>query len=258
MITAGVDCGAKNTKTVILKDGEIIGKGIVLTGFDQAEAVQAALWMAIKDAGVSKNQIIHIGGTGSGARAIEEADVKVNDIKAMAMAAHFFSPNAGTVADVGAEETRAAKCDRKGNVVDFVINERCAAGAGAFLEAMGRALEVPLTEMGDLALSSHRSIALNAQCTIFAESEVIALIHANTEKKDISRAIHDAIAGRIVAMIRRLGVDPEIVIIGGVARNPGFVAALQRDLGVEKIYVPEDPEFGPATGAAVVAAIDVQ
>jgi benzoyl-CoA reductase subunit D len=258
MITAGVECGAKNTKTVILKDGKIIGKGIVLTGFEQSEAVKGSLEMALKDAGVSANDITHIGGTGSGAKAIQEADVKVNDIKAMAMAAHYFFPNARTVADVGAEESRAAKCDEKGNVVDFAINEKCAAGAGAFIEAMARALEIPLTEIGALALSSNKGIAMNAQCTIFAESEVVGLIHAKTEKKDICKAIHDAMASRIVSMIRRLGVNPDIVMIGGVSNNPGFVAALQRELGVDKIYIPEDPEFGAAAGAAVVAAIDGQ
>lgn len=258
MITAGIDCGAKNTKTVILKDGKIIGKGIVLTGFDQSEAVKASLEMALKDAVVSFKDLKHIGGTGSGAKSIQVADVNVNDIKAMSMAAHYFFPTARTVADVGAEEGRAAKCDEKGNVMDFAINEKCAAGAGAFIEAMGRALETPLTEMGPLALSSDKAIAMNAQCTIFAESEVVGLIHAKTLKKDISKSIHDAMASRIVSMIRRIGVNPDIVMIGGVAYNPGFVAALQRELGVEKIFIPDNPEYGTAVGAAVVAATNGQ
>lgn len=254
MITAGIDCGAKNTKTVIIKDGQIIGRGIVLTGFDQAQAVKESLELALKDAGVSKADVAHVGGTGSGAKSIAEADVKVNDIKAMAAAAHYFFPNARTVVDVGAEESRAAKCDEKGGVVDFAINEKCAAGAGAFIEAMSRALETPLEEMGQLALSSSNAIPMNAQCTIFAESEVVGFIHAKTEKKDISKAIHDAMASRIVSMIRRIGVNPDIVMIGGVAHNPGFVTALQRELGVEQIYIPDKPEFATATGAAVVAA----
>jgi benzoyl-CoA reductase subunit D len=254
MITAGIDCGAKNTKTVIMKDGKIIGRGTVLTGFDQAKAVQESLAMALKDAGVSRDQVNAIGGTGSGAKAITEADVTVNDIKAIATAANYFFPNSRTVADVGAEEGRAAKVDDKGTVVDFAINEKCAAGAGAFIEAMSRALETPLEQLGPLALTSNNAIPMNAQCTIFAESEVVGLIHARTEKRDISRAIHDAIAARIVSMIRRIGVNPDIVVVGGVANNPGFVGALQRELGVEKVYIPEKPEFGAATGAAKVAA----
>jgi benzoyl-CoA reductase subunit D len=256
MITAGIDCGAKNTKTVIMKDRKIIGRGTVLTGFDQAQAVKDSLAIALKDAGVSREQVNAIGGTGSGARSIAEADVTVNDIKAIAAAANYFFPNSRTVADVGAEEGRAAKVDEKGNVVDFAINEKCAAGAGAFIEAMSRALETPLDQLGPLALTSHNAIPMNAQCTIFAESEVVGLIHAKTEKKDISRAIHDAIAARIASMIRRIGVNPDIVVVGGVAHNPGFVGALQRELGVEKIYIPEEPEFGAATGAATVAAKD--
>jgi len=256
MITAGIDCGAKNTKTVILKDGKIIGKGIVLTGFDQAQAVKESFEMALKDAGISQADLAHVGGTGSGAKSITEADVKVNDIKAMAAAAHYFFPNARTVADVGAEESRAAKCDEQGGVVDFAINDKCAAGAGAFMEAMSRALETPLEQIGPLALTSNNAIPINAQCTIFAESEVVGLIHAQTEKKDISKAIHDAMAGRIVSMIRRIGVNPDIVMIGGVAYNPGFVTALQRELGVDKVYIPDKPEFASAAGAAVVAATE--
>jgi len=254
MITAGIDCGAKNTKTVILKDGQIIGRGIVPTGFEQSEAVRASLEMALKDAGISAQALEHIGGTGSGAKSISGADVKVNDIKAMAMAAHYFFPDSRTVADVGAEEGRAAKFDGNGNVEDFAINEKCAAGAGAFIEAMGRALETPLTDMGPLALSSSNPIPMNAQCTIFAESEVVGLIHAKTERKDISKAIHDAMASRIVSMIRRIGVNPDIVMLGGVAYNPGFVEALKRELAVPQIFIPEKPEFGTAVGAAVVAA----
>ncbi len=254
MITAGIDCGAKNTKTVILKGGEIIGKGMVLTGFDQKEAVKQSLDMALKDAGITKDDLDHVGGTGSGAKSIEEADVKVNDIKAMSMATYFYFPNAHTVADVGAEGARAAKVGEKGQVEDFAINEKCAAGAGAFIEAMGRALETPLEEMGALALSSDNAIAMNAQCTIFAESEVVGLIHAKTSKQDISKAIHDAMASRIVSMIRRIGVNPDIVMIGGVAYNPGFVEALRRELDAGEIFIPEMPEFGTAVGAAAVAA----
>jgi benzoyl-CoA reductase subunit D len=254
MITAGIDCGAKNTKTVILKDGKIIGKGLFLTGFEQVEAVKASFEMALKDAGINSQDIKRIGGTGSGAKSIREADLRVNDIKAMAAAANYYFPNSRTVADVGAEEGRAAKFDEKGNVIDFAINEKCAAGAGAFIEAMGRALETPLAELGSLALSSDNPIPMNAQCTIFAESEVVGLIHAKTQKKDISKAIHDAMASRIVSMIRRIGVNPDIVMIGGVAYNPGFTTALIRKLGVDRIYIPGEPEFGTAVGAAVVAA----
>lgn len=256
MIAAGIDCGAKNTKTIIMKDGTIIGKASVLTGFDQREAVELSLSMAIENAGLRPDEINHTGGTGSGSKAIEEADVKVNDIKAIAAAAHYFFPSSRTVADVGAEEGRAAKLNENGSVEDFAINEKCAAGAGAFIEAMARALETELEELGPLALTSTKSIPMNAQCAIFAESEVVGLIHAKAAREDISRAIHDAMASRIVSMIRRIGVNLDIVMIGGVAHNPGFVEALKRELQVDQVYIPENPEFGAAVGAAIVAAQD--
>jgi len=254
MITAGIDCGAKNTKTIIIKDGKIIGKGKVLTGFDQEKAVEQSLAKALDEAGISKDDIQKIYGTGSGKKAVKIANDSVNEIKAMSKGAHYFFPKARTVTDVGAEEGRAAKIDEKGNPVDFVINEKCAAGAGAFIEAMARALEVAIEEMGPLCLQSDKKIPMNAQCAIFAESEVVGLIHARTDKPDISKAIHDSMASRIVSMIRRIGVNEDVVMIGGVGYNPGFMTAMQRELKIQKIYIPDEPEYGAAVGAAVVAA----
>jgi len=256
MLSAGIDCGAKNTKTVIIKDGVIIGKGIVPTGFDQEKAIYESLDAAITSANIKREDIDKYGGTGLGRDSIKMADVEVNDIKAMAKGANFFFPNARTVTDVGAEEGRAAKIDEKGNVEDFAVNEKCAAGAGAFIEAMGRALEVSLEEMGSLCLESDKEIPMNAQCAIFAESEVVGLIHSNTSIPDISKAIHDAMASRIVSMIRRIGVHPDLVMIGGVGRNPGFIEAMKRELNIESIHIPDEPEYGAAVGAAVVAAVE--
>ncbi|OGP59854.1 MAG: CoA activase [Deltaproteobacteria bacterium RBG_13_49_15] len=254
MITAGIDCGAKNTKTIIMKDGKILGKGMVPTGFDQEKAVEISLEKALKEAGIKRGDIQKVGGTGSGKGAIRIADNRVNDIKAISKAANYFFPNARTVADVGAEEGRAAKLDETGGPVDFAINEKCAAGAGAFIEAMARALEVTIEEMGTICLQSDKEIPVNAQCAIFAESEVVGLIHSKTAKTDISKAIHDAMASRIVSMIRMVGVNPDLVMLGGVAYNPGFMMSMRNKLKMEIIYVPDSPEFGAAVGAAVVAA----
>jgi benzoyl-CoA reductase subunit D len=253
MITAGIDCGAKNTKTVIMKDGKITGRGQVLTSFNQEAAIKASLEAACHDAGVVESDIEKIGGTGAGKDSIR-GNVDVNDIRAISEAAHYFFPHTGTVADVGAEEGKAAKLDGNGNAVDFAINDKCAAGAGAFIETMARALEISLEEIGLLALTSDAEIPLNAQCVIFSESEVVGLIHAKTSKPDICKAIHDAMATRIVSMIRRVGANSDVVMMGGVARNPGFVAAMQRELKQHKIEIPENPEFGAAVGAAVAAA----
>jgi len=254
MIVSGIDCGAKNTKTVIMNNGEVIGKGSVLTGFDQQEAVHGSLDIALKSAGLAQGDIEKFAGTGSGMKSVDVADCMVNDIKAMAKAANYFYPKCRTVTDVGAEEGRAVKIDENGAVVDFAINEKCAAGAGAFIEAMCRALELSIEEIGPLALTSDKTIPMNAQCAIFAESEVVGLIHAKTEVKDISKSIHDAMASRIVSMIRRLGVNEDVAMLGGVGKNPGFVEAMRRELKLEHIFIPDEPEFGPALGAAIVAS----
>jgi len=254
MISAGIDCGAKTTKAVILKDGKILGKDKVLTGFDRANAAEDCLNKAMQAAGIARRDIQRICGTGTGKESIALADEDVNDITAMSKAAAFFFPTARTAADVGAEEGRAARIDENGNPIDFVVNERCAAGAGIFIEAMARALEVTIEEMGSLSLQSSTKIPINAQCVIFAESEVVGLLHAKTEKSDIIRAVHDAMAGRIASMIRRIGIKQDLVVLGGVADSPGFMAALRRELRIDTILVPGEPEYGAAVGAAVVAA----
>ncbi len=158
MIVAGIDCGAKNTKTVILKDGVIIGKGMILTGFDQASAIKESSDAALKDAGIDARDVDNISGTGAGMEEIKEAYLKINEIKAMAKAANYLFLSARTVTDVGAEMGRAAKIDENGKAVDFAINEKCAAGAGAFIEAMARALEVKLEEMGPMAIQSDKTV----------------------------------------------------------------------------------------------------
>ena len=254
MITAGIDCGAKNTKTLIMQDGKIIGKAMVLTGFDPGQAIEDALVRAMQPAGIPRKNIRRIYTTGVGRDAVRIGDASVNESKAMAKGAFYFFPGARTVADVGAEEGRAARLDDRGNPLDFALNEKCAAGAGAFIEAMARALEVTVEELGSLCLQSDREIPLNAQCVIFAESEVVGLIHSNTAKPDISKAIHDCIAGRIVSIIRRIGIHEHVVLIGGLARSPGFLGSMIRQLKVSQIYSPDDPEFGAAAGAAVLAA----
>lgn len=254
MTTAGIDCGAKNTKTVILKNGKIIARSTVTTGFDQAKAAEKSLDRAIDAAGIRKSDIRKIVGTGSGKSSIKIAEDTASDMKAMSKGALFYFPKARTVIDVGAEEGRAAKLDASGNPIDFAVNGQCAAGGGAFIEAMARALETPLEELGPLALTTDKRIPINAQCVIFAESEVVGLIHAKTPTNEISKAIHDSMANRIVSIIRRIGIHEDVVLIGGVAHNPGFLAALKRELELETLRVPDYPEYATALGAAVVAA----
>jgi benzoyl-CoA reductase subunit D len=253
MITAGIDMGAKNIRVLILKDGEVVAKTERLAGFETAQSAETAFAEALKQAGLTRDQIDRIVATGAGRESAPLAQETVTDVGAAAKGALKLVPQARTVIDVGAEEGRAIKTDENGKVIDFAVNEKCAAGAGSFTEAMSRALEVSLEDFGKLSLQSSKAIPMNAQCAVFAESEVVSLLHAKTPKQDISRAVHDAIADRIVSMVRRVGIVPEVTLVGAVSRNPGFVDALKR--GLEKdVIVPEDAEFAGALGAAIVAA----
>jgi benzoyl-CoA reductase subunit D len=159
------------------------------------------------------------------------------------------------VIDIEAEEGRVIRIDELGKVTDFGINEKCAAGSGAFIEAMSRALEVDIDTMGELSLKSTKQIPMNAQCTIFAESEVVSLIHQKTSKEDIIRAVHDAIADRNTSMVRQIGIEKEVALIGGVAKNIGFVESMNRNLGFDLLVSNEvvSPEYVSALGAALVA-----
>jgi benzoyl-CoA reductase subunit D len=174
-----------------------------------------------------------------------------------AKAGVYLFPKARTIIDVGAEEARAVKCDDKGIMVDFVVNERCAAGAGAFIEAMARALEVKLEDMGPLSLKAERASPINATCVIFGESDVVTLIHRQESKPEIARAVFDAMADRVSSMVHRLGINPDVVLVGGVAKDVGFVASLRRKLGVD-VLIPEYPKFAGALGAALVAVSRVK
>ncbi|MGB9914227.1 MAG: acyl-CoA dehydratase activase [Candidatus Bathyarchaeales archaeon] len=252
MITAGIDLGTQSVKVVILKDGQVLARGKAFSGFDPAKAAEQAFSEALKQAGISSSDVLHVTATGSGMDLASNANSTVSMMGADAKAGVYLFPTARTVVDVGAEEARAVKCDDKGVMVDFVVNERCAAGAGTFIEAMARALEVKLEEMGPLSLKAERASSINASCVIFGESDVVSLIHRQEPKPEIARAIFDAMADRISSMMHRLGITPDVVLVGGVAKDVGFVASLKRKLGIE-LLIPEYPEYAGALGAALIA-----
>ena len=252
MVVAGIDVGNLNTKVVLLRDGKVIAQISVLTGFEQREAALSAFNAAIKEAGVGKDDVKKIIATGAGQAEVDFATGTISEVGANAKGAVRLIPSARTVIDVGAEEGRAVKCDKDGKVVDFAINEKCAAGAGSFVESMSRALEITVKEFGPLSLKSTKKIAMSAQCTVFAESEVVSLIHAKTSKEDIAHAVTDAIASRITSMVRRIGIEEDIVLIGGVSRNAGVARSIQDDLG-KPLQIPDGPEFVSALGAAISA-----
>ena len=179
MISVGIDVGSKNIRAVILRDGAVAARVRVASGFAQEEAARAAMDQALAEAGVGWEDVPSVVATGVGRKAVGFADHQVTEVGADARGAFASHPAARTVVDVGADEARAIRLDRAGKVLDFAINEKCAAGAGAFVEAMSRALEVDLQAFGELSLESTETIPMNAQCTVFAESEVVSLIHSN-------------------------------------------------------------------------------
>jgi benzoyl-CoA reductase subunit D len=258
VITAGIDVGAKYVKVVFLDGGKVVGRAKALVGFDVGKSASDLFESALKNAGFKRSDIKKVFATGLGRESVHSkppvnAEEVVSDVVADAAGAFHLVSTAKTVIDVGAEEGRGVKVGEGGKVKDFVINERCAAGAGTFIETMARALEVTVEDMGPLSLKSTQDIPMNAQCCVFAESEVVTLIHSKVSKGDISKAIHDAIASRIGSMVLRVGVEKDVVLIGGVALNPGFPPPLKKQLNAD-IIVPEYPEYVSALGAAIVAA----
>ena len=257
MITAGIDMGTQSVKTVILKDGKVLARSKAFSGFETSKVAEETLAEALARAKLTKTDLDQVTATGSGMEMALVSDSTTSMMGADAKAGVWLFPAGRTIIDVGAEEARAVKCDDRGVMIDFVVNERCAAGAGAFIEAMARALEVRLEEMGPLSLKAERASPINASCVIFGESDVVTLIHRQESKPEIARAVFDAMADRVSSMIFRLGLTPEVVLVGGAAKDVGFVASLKRKLGVD-VLIPEYPEFAGALGAALIAASRVR
>ena len=255
--TAGIDMGIQTVKVVILRDGVVVARAKDFSGFEPTKVAEQAFSEALKTAQVEKEEVTQVLATGSGMDLAPNSNGNVSMMGADAKAAVHLFPAARTVIDVGAEEARAVKCDERGVMLDFVVNERCAAGAGTFIEAMARALEVKMEDMGPLSLRAERASPINASCVIFGESDVVSLIHRQESKPEIARAVFDAMADRISSMVHRLGINPEVVLVGGVAKDVGFIASLKRKLSIN-ILVPEYPEYVGALGAALTAASRVK
>jgi benzoyl-CoA reductase subunit D len=253
MITAGIDMGIQTVKIVLLKDGQVVARTKAFSGFEPTKTAEQAFAEALKIAGASKAEVSMVLATGSGMEMAPYSNGTVSMMGADAKAGVQLFPSARTIVDIGAEEARAVKCDERGIMVDFVVNERCAAGAGTFIEAMARAIEVKLEDMGPLSLKAERASPINASCVIFGESDVVTLIHRQESKPEIARAVFDAMADRVSSMVHRLGINPDVVLVGGVAKDVGFVESLKRKLGID-LFIPEYPEYAGAYGAALAAA----
>ncbi|MCL2336454.1 MAG: acyl-CoA dehydratase activase [Firmicutes bacterium] len=238
---------------MILQDGLVLAAAKVPSGFDQQKAAAESFTQALRKAALQKTAVSYIVATGAGKTEVPFADSVLTDVSAAAKGAKCSCPTARTVVDVGAENVRVAKIDQYGRVLDFAVNDQCAALTGSFVEVMSRALEVTVEEMGVLALQSTKIVPMNAQCAVFAESEVVSLIHANTTIADIARAVLDAMAGRVISLVRRIGAEADLVLTGGMANSPGFVKSMAEGLAMQ-VVLPEAADFIGALGAAAIAA----
>jgi predicted CoA-substrate-specific enzyme activase len=249
MITAGIDSGAATTKVVLLKENAVIRYIIKPTGFDFYKAAEKAYHEALAATGHSPGEVESICATGYGKGSVRFAHRTLSEISAHARGVGFLFPEAQGIIDIGGQDSKVILME-KGKVVDFLMNDKCAAGTGKFLEYTAKALEVPIEDLGRLALSSKRPASISSMCTVFAESEVISLRAKEYSKEDIAAGLVASIAQRVAVMAKRLGLKRNIILVGGVAKNAGIKAALEKELGVE-LQVPFEPQITGALGASL-------
>ena len=250
LLAAGVDVGSVSTKAVILDGREIIGRAIIATGAQPPEAARRALDGALAEAGTAAGSVERTVTTGYGRRVATMGDRAVTEITAAARGVRLVCRSGvGTIIDLGGQDTKVISLDDAGRVTTFLMNDKCAAGTGKFLEVMAHVLGVEVGELGPLALSAAGPVEISATCTVFAESEVISLIHQGAAREEIAAGLHAAIAGRIAGMVRQTGGRRWIAFIGGGARNEGMHCALEAALHAE-VFVPAEPQFIVAAGAA--------
>jgi len=249
---AGLDIGSLSTEMVVIGPPGVLGYSIVPTGSSIQRAIQSSLDVALKHAGMGQSDLSALVATGYGRFNLPFPARQVTEITCHARGARHLFPRTQTVIDLGGQDSKVIALDDRGRVADFVMNDKCAAGTGRFLEVMAGALETRLEEMGSLSLQARKQISISSMCTVFAESEVVSLIAQGVNRRDIIGGIHDSIASRIYRMAKRLHIEPEITFSGGVAKNPGMVAALKRRFKVP-INLPDEPQIVGALGAALIA-----
>jgi len=250
---AGVDVGSISTEAVIVDEaGRVVGQAIGSTGADSVAAADRALESALAQAGLRSEDLARTVSTGYGRERVKFARDKVTEISCHARGAVSLFPGTRTVVDIGGQDSKVIRVDQNGRVQNFQMNDKCAAGTGRFLEVMARALEVDLVEMGRLGLQSTAKVAVSSVCTVFAESEVVGLIHQGIPRGDIIKGIHAAVADRTRALIGRVGIEPEVTMSGGVAKNLSVVRELSERVG-GTMNIPAEPQTVGALGAALIA-----
>ena len=250
---SGVDVGSTQTKAVIINEsGEIVGRALVDTGANVIQAAEKAHEVALNNANIREEEVEYVIGTGYGRYRVTFGNTQVTEISCHARGAVHMFPNTRTVLDMGGQDTKAININRTGEIVDFCMNDKCAAGTGRVLGAASAALDIPLPKLGTTALQAERPVRISTTCTVFAESEVLSWLGKGKKIEDILWGVHQSIASRSVGLLRRVGIEEEITFTGGVAKNDGMIKALEDSLGT-KLNVSEDSHFMGALGAALFA-----
>ena len=252
---AGIDSGSTSTDVVILdKDGKIKSTMIIPTGGGAMMSAEKSLEMAVEKAGIKKEDIVRIVTTGYGRAYIDSGDDSITEITCHAKGAHYLNPNVRTVIDIGGQDIKAISIDENGAVKNFLMNDKCAAGTGRFLEMMARTLGLSLEEMSTRGLEWKENVVISSMCTVFAESEVVSLVAQNKDVADIIHGLNVSVASKVGALAARLGKkNPgEYMMTGGVAKNKGIIQALEEKLGA-KLYICDEAQLCGALGAALFA-----
>jgi len=250
---AGVDVGSTQTKAVVLDEGgRVAGRALIDTGANVVVAAERAFEAAQADARVDEREVGYVVGTGYGRYRVTFGNAQVTEISCHARGAVHLYPATRTVVDMGGQDTKAIRVGPAGEILDFCMNDKCAAGTGRFLGAVAAALDIPIGELGVVALASERPVKISTTCTVFAESEVLAWIGRGKKVEDILLGIHRSMVSRAVGLMRRVGIEPQVTFTGGVTRNVGIVRELNAALGVT-VNVSDQAHFIGAIGAALFA-----
>ena len=252
-LVAGIDSGSSTTKALILNEGkEILGFSILPTGAESRNASSRALHQAHRASGGSLARPAFIVATGYGRDIAQDANERVTEITCHARGVHALLPGVRTILDIGGQDSKAIRINDHGRVLDFAMNDKCAAGTVRFLKVMSQTLGVPLNEMGTVSCRAAKNVRVSSMCTVFAESEVVSLVAKGESVPDILKGLHEAIADRVASLAMRVGLEPPMAITGGVAKNIGVVRALQERLRTE-LLIPPEPQITGALGAALIA-----
>lgn len=250
---AGIDIGSMTTKCVIVDQKDFSDSIVLQTESDPKTAGINALESVLKKNGIKKSSISYIAGTGYGRISLDIFDHTATEITCHAMGVRQVNTDAEGIIDIGGQDSKAIKMKSDGTIMDFVLNDRCAAGTGRFLEVMARALNLDLDAFGALYDKSKNPCNINSTCIVFAESEVISLSAQGESKTDIAAGLHQSIAKRVGNMAKRLGIKDNIAFVGGVAKNRGMKNALEDYMGIKFIPLSIDPQITGALGAAYIA-----